>query len=217
MRNSREQNSRALSETPRTRIKCSGVGNAAKGFDKTVIPVFIEIMKLEPPLHKYVVHCGEMGPHWGISRSVAQIHALLYIVGHAMTADEIVDTLDIARSNVSAGLKELQNWGLIKVSQKMGDRRDYFESLGDVWESFRAIIKARKHREVEPSIQAIRECVDEARAKSSKVSPDAAERLAAMLNFVELMNAWGERSSKLSPKNLRRLSLLADAIFRLVE
>ncbi len=174
-------------------------------------------MKLEPPLHKYVVHCGEMGSHWGISRSVAQIHALLYVVGHPMTADEIVETLDIARSNVGAGLKELQVWGLIKVTQKLGDRRDYFESFGDVWESFRAIIKARKHREIEPSLQAIRECVEEAGAKASKVPPDAAGRLAAMLNFVELMDAWGERAAKLSPKNLRRLSQLADSIFRLVE
>jgi DNA-binding transcriptional regulator GbsR (MarR family) len=174
-------------------------------------------MILEPSLHKYVVHCGEMGPHWGISRSVAQIHALLYVAGHPMTADEIVETLDIARSNVGTGLKELQAWGLVKVSQKLGDRRDYFESFGDVWESFRVIIKARKRREIEPSIQAIRECVVEARSKTSKVSPEAAERLSAMLNFVELMDAWGERAAKLSPKNLRRLSQLADSIFRLVE
>jgi DNA-binding transcriptional regulator GbsR (MarR family) len=181
------------------------------------IPVFSEIMKLEAPLHKYVVHCGEMGSHWGISRSVAQIHALLFVVGHPMTADEMVETLDIARSNVSAGLKELQSWGLVKVTQKMGDRRDYFESFSDVWESFRAIIKARKHREIEPSIQAIRECVEEANAKSSMVEAAAIARLEAMLNFVELMDAWGERAAKLSPKNLRRLSHLADAIFRLVE
>jgi len=181
------------------------------------MPVYTERMKLWSPLHKYVIHCGEMGSHWGISRSVAQIHALLFVVGRPMTADEMVETLDIARSNVSAGLKELQNWGLIKVTQKMGDRRDYFESFGDVWESFRAIIKARKQREIEPSIQAIRECVEEAKAKSSKVEADAAERLAAMLNFVELMDTWGERAGKLSPKNLRRLSQLADAIFRLVE
>jgi DNA-binding transcriptional regulator GbsR (MarR family) len=174
-------------------------------------------MKLEPPLHRYVVHCGEMGSHWGISRSVAQIHALLYVACQPMTADEIVETLDIARSNVGVGLKELQSWGLVKVSQKMGDRRDYFESFGDVWESFRAIIKARKHREIEPSIQAIRECAVEARAKTSKVPAEAAERLLAMLNFVELMDAWGERAAKLSPKNLRRLSQLADSIFRLVE
>ena len=174
-------------------------------------------MILEPALHKYVVHCGEMGTHWGISRSVAQIHALLYVVGRPMTADEIVETLDIARSNVGTGLKELQAWGLVKVRQKLGDRRDYFETFDDVWESFRVIIKARKHREIEPSIQAIRECAVEARAKTSKVSPEAVERLSAMLNFVELMDAWGERAAKLSPKNLRRLSQLADSIFRLVE
>ncbi len=115
------------------------------------------------------------------------------------------------------GSRRLQAWGLVKVRQKLGDRRDYFETFDDVWESFRVIIKARKHREIEPSIQAIRECAVEARAKTSKVSPEAVERLSAMLNFVELMDAWGERAAKLSPKNLRRLSQLADSIFRLVE
>jgi DNA-binding transcriptional regulator GbsR (MarR family) len=174
-------------------------------------------MKLEAPLQKYVVHCGEMGSRWGISRSVAQIHALLFVVGQPMTAEEIVETLDIARSNVSAGLKELQGWGLVKTTHRLGDRRDYFETFADVWESFGAIINARKHREIEPSLRTIRECATEANEKSSKVSKDAAERLTAMLNFVEQMNAWGERASKLSPKNLRRLSQLADSIFRLVE
>jgi DNA-binding transcriptional regulator GbsR (MarR family) len=174
-------------------------------------------MKLESPVNRYVVHCGEMGPQWGISRSVAQIHALLFVVGRPLTADEIVETLNIARSNVGTGLKELQAWGLVKVSQKLGDRRDYFEAFDDPWESFRAIIQARKRREIEPSIQVIRECAAEARARNSKVSPEAAERLSAMLNFIELMDAWGERAAKLSASNLRRLSQLADSIFRLVE
>lgn len=174
-------------------------------------------MKLEPPLQDYVVHCGEMGSKWGINRSVAQIHALLFVVGEPMTADEIVETLGIARSNVSTGLKELQAWGIVSVVQRLGDRKDYFESYVDVWATFRAIIQARKVREIDPSVRAIRKCAEDARAKGSKVSPEAAKRLESMLDFVEQMNAWGERAAKLSPKNLRRLSALGDSIFRLVE
>jgi DNA-binding transcriptional regulator GbsR (MarR family) len=182
-----------------------------------IVPVITKIMILEPALRKYVVHCGEMGSHWGISRSVAQIHALLYVSGQPLTAEEIVEILEIARSNVGAGLKELKGWGLLKVTQKLGDRRDYFETFGDVWESFRAIIRARKLREIEPSVLAIRDFADEALAVGSGVSADAAQRLVAMRDFVELMDNWGARAAKLSPANLRRLSRLGNAVFRLVE
>ncbi len=70
-------------------------------------------MKLNPPVQKFIVHWGEMGAKWGINRSVAQIHALLYIMGRPLAADEIAETLEIARSNVSTG-PELQGWGLVK-------------------------------------------------------------------------------------------------------
>ena len=174
-------------------------------------------MKLEPPLQQYVLHCGEMGSKWGINRSVAQIHALLFVSGRPLTAEEIVETLGIARSNVGTGLKELQGWGLLHTTQKLGDRRDFFESFSDPWESFRAIIRTRKTRELEPSLRTLRECAQQARAKSSKVPDDVADRLVAMQEFVELMDNWGERASKLSAKNLRRLSQLGDFVFRLVE
>ncbi len=124
-----------------------------------------------------------MGTHWGISRSVAQIHALLYVVGRPMTADEIVETLDIARSNVGTGLKELQAWGLVKVRQKLGDRRDYFETFDDVWESFRVIIKARKHREIRtkhPGNPRVR-CRG-AREDFKGLARSGGNRLSAMLN-----------------------------------
>lgn len=174
-------------------------------------------MNLEPPLQKFIVHWGEMGAKWGINRSVAQIHALIYIAGRPLAADEIVETLGIARSNVSTGLKELQGWGLIRITHQLGDRRDHFETFQDVWEAFRIIIRERKRREVEPTLQVLRECTAEAKDKKTAVSPAAAERLTAMLGFLEAADAWGERASRLSPKNLRRLSQLGDTIFRLVE
>jgi len=81
-------------------------------------------MELTPVMERYVVHWGEMGARWGVNRSVAQIHALLYLSPQPLAAEEIADTLSIARSNVSNSLKELQSWGLVQLVHVMGDRRD---------------------------------------------------------------------------------------------
>jgi len=173
-------------------------------------------MNLPSAAHKFIVHWGEMGTRWGINRSVAQIHALLYIAARPLPADEIATTLDIARSNVSTGLKELQTWGLVRIAHTLGDRRDHFETSSDVWELFRIILRERKRREIEPTIGVLRECVTDATDHPADELPQTAQRLTDMLEFIELADAWGERAAKLSPQNLKRLSKLGDSIFRLV-
>src|SRR5688572_26727821 len=105
------------------------------------------MVKLTPVMEKFILHWGEMGTRWGINRTVAQVHALLYLSPKALHAEEIAETLSVARSNVSTSLKELQSWGIIRVVHVMGDRRDHFESLKDVWELFQVIIAERKRRE----------------------------------------------------------------------
>src|SRR5215470_7619308 len=110
-------------------------------------------MRLTP-----VIHRGEMGTRWGINRSVAQIHALLFLSPNPLHADEIAETLGIARSNVSTGLKELMGWELVQVTHVLGDRRDYFRAEQDSWEVIRRIIDGRKRREIEPTITVLREC-----------------------------------------------------------
>ena len=89
-------------------------------------------MKLTPVMEKYILHWGEMGTRWGVNRTVSQIHALLYLSPTPLAAEEITETLSVARSNVSTSLKELQNWGLIRVTHVMGDRRDHFAPMQDV-------------------------------------------------------------------------------------
>ena len=103
-------------------------------------------MKLSPAVEKYVLHWGEMGTRWGTNRTVAQIQALLYLSPEPLRADQIVDALSVARSNVSTSIRELQSYGLVRMTHVLGDRRDYFESLHDVWELFRVIIEQRKQR-----------------------------------------------------------------------
>src|SRR5579872_1448881 len=117
---------------------------------------------LTPIAEKFVLHWGEMGTRWGINRTVAQIHALLYLSSRPLNAEEIAETLSVARSNVSTSLKELQGWGIVKVVHVLGDRRDHFESMKDVWEMFRVIVEQRKRRELDPTLALLRECAAEA-------------------------------------------------------
>jgi DNA-binding transcriptional regulator GbsR (MarR family) len=113
--------------------------------------------KMTPVAQAFVLHWGEMGTRWGINRTVAQIHALLFVSPKPLTAEEIADTLGVARSNVSNSLKELQNWGIVRIVHVLGDRRDHFESLKDVWEMFRIILDERKKRETDPTLHLLRD------------------------------------------------------------
>jgi DNA-binding transcriptional regulator GbsR (MarR family) len=175
-------------------------------------------MTLTPLMHKYVVHWGEMGTRWGINRSVAQIHALLYICGRPLPAEEIAELLSIARSNVSTSLKELQGWGIVRVANTLGDRRDHFEAVADVWETFRHVLVERKRREFDPTLRLLRECTEEAAAVQDPTPDDALvrRRLEDMQEFFELANAWGERASGFPPKMFKRFAKMGDAIFKLV-
>ncbi|MGH8017554.1 MAG: GbsR/MarR family transcriptional regulator, partial [Opitutaceae bacterium] len=129
-------------------------------------------MKLPPTAARFIVHWGEMGARWGINRSVAQVHALLYLSPEPLPADEIAGTLEIARSNVSVALKELQTWGLVRIAHRLGDRRDHFTTSTDVWELFRTILRERKRRELDPTLAVLRECVADTKAAGSSQLPE---------------------------------------------
>lgn len=168
-----------------------------------------------PAARKFVHHWGEMGTRWGINRTVARVHALLYVGARPIPADEISDILGIARSNVSTSLKELLGWRIVRLVHVEGDRRDHFESLGDVWEMFRIILEERKRREVDPTLVLLRECVEEARAGGTS---DAAtrERIAKMLEFFETAEASYRQMSGLPLAGLRKVMALGRGIRRLV-
>lgn len=146
-------------------------------------------MQLTPVQQKFVVHWGEMGTRWGINRTIAQIHALLYLSPEPLSADTIAEALGVARSNVSNSLKELQGWGIVRVVHQLGDRRDHYESLKDVWEMFQIILDERKRREVDPTMKLLRECIAEAE-QAGKSEAETKRRLQAMLDFFETMSTW---------------------------
>jgi DNA-binding transcriptional regulator GbsR (MarR family) len=145
--------------------------------------------KLSTVQQKFILHWGEMGIRWGINRTVAQIHALLFISPKPINAEEIADTLDVARSNVSNSLKELQGWGIIKRVHVLGDSRDHFESMKDVWEMFRVVLDERKKREIDPTVALLRDCVAEAH-KDKETDEYTEQKLRELADFFEVTTAW---------------------------
>lgn len=154
---------------------------------------------LSPAVQKFILHWGEMGNRWGINRTVAQVHALLYISQAPLNAEQITDLLGVARSNVSTSIRELQNWGVVKTVHVMGDRRDHFTSVKEVWELFEIILDERKKREIDPTLTLLRECQAEAQ-KQNELHVE--KQLAELLYFFETMDAWYEQMRKM-PRTLR--------------
>src|SRR5215212_5062606 len=156
---------------------------------------------LPAPVTRFVLHWGDLGGQWGVNRSVAQIHALLYLSERPLTAETIADQLGLARSNVSNSIKELLGWGLIHRVPLLGERRDHFAAETDIWEIVTGIAKGRKAREVDPAEAALRVCTAEAERDSS-VSPVAKQRLNAMLDFVSSMSRWHDEMMQVPKSTL---------------
>ena len=171
-------------------------------------------MVLTPLMQKFILHWGEMGSRWGINRTVAQIHALLYLSAKPLHAEEIAETLSVARSNVSNSLRELQGWGIVRIVHVMGDRRDHFESMKDVWEMFRVILDERKKRETDPTLQLLRECVAESK-KSGAAEPQVKQRLAEMLDFFEMMTNWYEQTRRMSTPAVQTFARMSDKVAKM--
>jgi DNA-binding transcriptional regulator GbsR (MarR family) len=173
-------------------------------------------MKLSSAVEKYVLHWGEMGTRWGTNRTVAQIQALLYLSPRPLRADQIVDALSVARSNVSTSIRELQGYGLVRMTHVLGDRRDYFESLHDVWDLFRVIIEQRKQRELNPTLSMLRSCAQQVDAED-ETDPVTKERIKNMLTFFETTSDFYEEIRDIPTKTLIRIMELGKGITGLVK
>lgn len=161
-------------------------------------------MKLTPVMEKYILHWGEMGTRWGVNRTVAQIHALLFLSSAPLNAEEITETLGVARSNVSTSIKELQAWKLVKVVHLLGDRRDHFETMKDPWELFYTILEGRKQRELDPTMTVLRECVLEG-DEDEQTPKEVKERMKDVLEFMETLNTWHDQIKGLPKSTLMKL------------
>lgn len=159
-------------------------------------------MELTPIAERFILHWGEMGSRWGVNRTVAQIHALLYLLGRPVAADEIADTLGVARSNVSTSLKELQGWRLARVVHVMGDRRDHFETSTDVWELFKLIVEGRRQRELDPTLSMLRESL--LSTDMNQEQKETEQRIRDTLVFLETLTTWSDEMLRLKPETLMR-------------
>jgi DNA-binding transcriptional regulator GbsR (MarR family) len=172
-------------------------------------------MHLTPLMERYILHWGEMGTRWGVNRTVAQIHALLYLSPEPLNAEEIAETLSVARSNVSTSIKELQGWDIIRVSHKMGDRRDHFSSKGDNWEMLMTILEERKRREIEPTLTMLRQCVIEM-DDDEETPAEVKKRIKDMLSFVSTLTRWFDQVRTLPKSTLVVLMKMGSKIASLI-
>lgn len=167
-------------------------------------------MKLNPTTEKFVLHWGEMGSKWGVNRTVAQIHALLYLIGKPMNADEIVETLGVARSNVSNSIKELQNLNLVQTTHILGDRRDYFTTSTDVWALARVIVEERYKRELAPTVQFLDELMNS--PEFTQENKEVQSRIKDTRQFVDVISNWAKEMMKLSTPTLSKILKLGSAV-----
>jgi DNA-binding transcriptional regulator GbsR (MarR family) len=170
---------------------------------------------LTPVAQKFILHWGEMGTKWGINRTVAQVHALLFLASHPVPADVIADTLAVARSNVSTSLRELQGWGIVRVVHVLGDRRDHFETSKDVWEIFRTVSEERKRREIDPTLRVLNECVQEVKAGGQE-DAYTRERLENMLEFLTTMSGLFEEILRMPTGALKGVGKLRGKVITLL-
>jgi DNA-binding transcriptional regulator GbsR (MarR family) len=167
-------------------------------------------------VRQFVLEWGNLGERWGVNRSVSQIHALLYASKQPLAAEQIADSLGIARSNVSNSIRELQSWNIIRSVPILGDRRTFYEAETDLWTLVSRIAAGRKARELDPAAEALRNCVERAR-RDKAVDPVVERRLSEMLEFVERTGRWYEQMMVLPRSKIATLMKLGGGIAKLLD
>jgi len=163
---------------------------------------------------RFVLHWGEMGSRWGVNRTVSQIHALLFLLGRPLHAEEIAGLLQVARSNVSNSLRELENLKLVRVVHHVGDRRDHFETAKDPWELLRTIVRERKAREFDPTIDVLQGCVDD--PGFARLDAQAQKRVGDTLALMQTLSKWTDEMLALETTTLSRLVKLGAKVRGLI-
>ena len=176
-----------------------------KGYSNTMTPL----------IQSFVLHFGEMGSRWGINRTVGQIYALLMLSQDPINADYIAQSLEISRSNVSVGLKELQSWRLVKLQHQPGDRKEYYSLAGDTWDMALRVMEERRKRELDPTLATIGELLQVTPASSE--DRYAQGKMQQVQELLVLLSSWSKDLQSLSPDNLRRLMQLGSGVGKLLE
>ena len=172
-------------------------------------------MELPPLTQRFVMHFGEMGSRWGINRTVGQIYALLFVSAQPLNADEITERLQVSRSNVSMGIKELASWRLVRLSHQPGDRRDYYSAPDDVWQIFKTLAEERQRREIDPTLSMLRDAMLEAPGNAEDRHAQA--RMQQMHELIEQLTDWFGEVRRLAPETLEQLMGLGAGAVKLLD
>jgi DNA-binding transcriptional regulator GbsR (MarR family) len=175
----------------------------------------VRSQKLPPAVEQFVLRWGDMGGQWGVNRSVAQIQALLFLADRPLTAEDIADTLGMARSNVSNSIRELLTWKLIRRVPVLGDRRDHYEAEADLWQILTRIAQGRKEREIDPAVAALRTVLETADG-DPQISPVAKARLREMESFLGTLDTWFSQMVTVPPATILALMKLGSRVVNLV-
>ena len=177
--------------------------------------ITVESSGLPLAIEQFVLRWGDMGGQWGVNRSVAQIHALLYVAERPLTAEDIADKLGMARSNVSNSIRELLAWKLIRRVPVLGDRRDHYEAETDLWQMVSRIAQGRKEREIDPAVAALRHVLDTAEG-DPRVGKTARARLHELQDFVATIDGWYDQMLTVPPGKIMALIKLGSRVVNLL-
>jgi len=174
------------------------------------------MISLTPAQEQFVLQWSEVGVRWGINRTVARVHALLYVAAARLTAEEIAEALGVSRSGLSTALRDLQGWGLVRVIHLPKDRREHFEAVQDVWELFLRVLDERKRREIDPVLDLLRSCLREAE-RGGRADGPTRERLQEMLQFCEMLEGGYGRLRRMPRPAALRWIRMGDRVQRFLE
>ena len=166
-----------------------------------------EADKLKEVREGFVAQWGVLGTQWGINRTMAQIHALLMTGADPMSTDEVMETLEISRGNAHTNLKDLVNWGLLRIVTRKGERKEYFEAEKDVWEIFRRIVEQRKRRELDPALQTVENCATQTKGMKTKEGKAFHEQMAQLEEFVRFASKMSDRVGSLPHGKAMKLAM----------
>ncbi len=165
---------------------------------------------------QFILYWGDMGSQWGVNRSVAQIHALLFLSVKPLNAEQISEDLGIARSNVSNSLKELVGWKLIRRVPIAGDRREHFVAEVDVWEMAMRIAQGRKEREIDPALAAISECLEQAEVEPA-LNPEILDRMKSLQDLLQTTDKWYGQMLGVPKAKLNMMMKMGDKVVSLLK
>ena len=155
-------------------------------------------LSLDEVRDNFISQWGAFGSHWGINRTMAQIHALLMTGLEALSTDEVMAKLSVSRGNAHTNLKELVSWGLVRIVVKKGDRKEYFDAERDVWKIFTIILRERQRREIDPALDLLRNCQEETKCLEGAEAEAFRNQVKELENFVSFARNLGNKVDKLS-------------------